>query len=286
MCLVIAVSRIDAAVPLVVAANRDERLDRPARSMAVLRESGPRVLGGRDERAGGTWLAVNEHGVVAALTNRPSPGGPDPSKRSRGALPLLAASGFDAGTGVARLRDGIDPAEFNPAWLLIGDRTSLWFVAVAGADGFSALTLDPGLHVLENRPIDELSPKSMHVRSLVDAALDDARPPPDSTAGADGMVAAMTAALRNHDVPAVDASSTAGDLDQRRRDPRAEAACVHLEEFGTRCATVIRVPVRVGRPHVAVADGPPCTTSFTDVTAWWQASPSAATHSRDAGADS
>ena len=73
--------------PLVVAANRDERLDRPAHSLCVLREHAPRILGGRDDLAGGTWLAVNEHGVVAGLTNRPSPGGRDPTKRSRGELP-------------------------------------------------------------------------------------------------------------------------------------------------------------------------------------------------------
>ena len=38
----------------------------------MLRGGGPRILGGRDEVAGGTWLAVNEHGVVAGLTNQPA----------------------------------------------------------------------------------------------------------------------------------------------------------------------------------------------------------------------
>jgi uncharacterized protein with NRDE domain len=40
--------------PLIVAANRDERLDRPAVPITVLRERRPRILGGRDELAGGT----------------------------------------------------------------------------------------------------------------------------------------------------------------------------------------------------------------------------------------
>ena len=60
--------------------------------MTVLAESDPRILGGRDEKAGGTWLAVNEHGVVAGLTNRPAPDGADPARRSRGEIPLALAA--------------------------------------------------------------------------------------------------------------------------------------------------------------------------------------------------
>ena len=64
------------------------RSNRPAQPMTVLRDAGPRVLGGRDQLAGGTWLAVNDAGVVAGLTNRPTKGQRDPAKRSRGELPL------------------------------------------------------------------------------------------------------------------------------------------------------------------------------------------------------
>ena len=75
------------------------------------------MLGGRDELAGGTWLAVNEHGVVAGITNRPSPGGRDPTKRSRGELPLLLAKHRSATATVADLMEGIRPSDDNPAWL-------------------------------------------------------------------------------------------------------------------------------------------------------------------------
>lgn len=83
---------VDPDAPLVVAANRDERLDRPALAMTVLTEGDPRILGGRDEQAGGTWLAVNDRGVVAGLTNRPAPDGADPARRTRGELPLALAT--------------------------------------------------------------------------------------------------------------------------------------------------------------------------------------------------
>ena len=79
MCLLIAMFGVVPDAPLIVAANRDERFDRPAVPITVLRERRPRILGGRDELAGGTWLAVNEHGVVAGLTNQPSFNGRDPA---------------------------------------------------------------------------------------------------------------------------------------------------------------------------------------------------------------
>ncbi len=72
MCLLAVVSRLHPDTPLVVAANRDEWLTRPAVPMTVLRAGEPRILGGRDQQAGGTWLAVNDAGLVAGLTNKPS----------------------------------------------------------------------------------------------------------------------------------------------------------------------------------------------------------------------
>src|ERR1700721_53126 len=101
VCLLVVCSRVIPGFPLVVAANRDERLDRPASAITVLRENEPRILGGRDELAGGTWLAVNEYGVVAGLTNRPSALGRDPTRRSRGELPLVLASTESADHGVS-----------------------------------------------------------------------------------------------------------------------------------------------------------------------------------------
>jgi len=60
---------------------------------------------------------VNKHEVVAGLTNRPSPGARDSTKRSRGELPLLLAKHRSATAAVADLMDGIRPSTYNPTWL-------------------------------------------------------------------------------------------------------------------------------------------------------------------------
>ena len=242
--------------PLVVAANRDERLDRPARSLVVLRPSRPRVLGGLDEVAGGTWLAVNDRGVVAGLTNRPAPGGRDLTKRSRGELPLMVAEHRSAEEGVSKLVATVRAGEYNPAWLLIGDRRALYYVEIAADQDPTVRQLTPGIHVLENVALGETSVKADRVRSLVSSALSEHG---DLWAG-------LQPVLADHTRPEAAAGS---DVSVPRREATL-AACVHTEEYGTRSAALVRVPKDPTKPpEMQVADGPPCTTPFVDAACFW-----------------
>jgi hypothetical protein len=60
---------------------------------------------------------VNEHGVVAGLTNRPSPRGHDPTKRARGELPSLLAKHRSVTAVVADQMERFRPSDYNPTWL-------------------------------------------------------------------------------------------------------------------------------------------------------------------------
>jgi uncharacterized protein with NRDE domain len=264
--------RLDPEAPLVVAANRDERLDRRATAMTVLRPSAPRILGGRDEEAGGTWLAVNEHGVVAGLTNRPVPDGRDPAKRTRGELPLALASHRRAADAVEDFVARFSPAHYNPAWFLVGDRQDLFFIDMSDGPRAAVESLRPGLHVLENNPLGAPSWKVDHVRALV-----------GDTAGLHGedLMARFAVVLADHETPAPTAPPDApapthapappdAPAPPRERRPETLAACVHTEDYGTRSSTLIRVPAGIDEPpEVRYADGHPCTSPFVDVTAWW-----------------
>jgi uncharacterized protein with NRDE domain len=262
MCLLIVLSRMFPELPLVVAANRDEWLARPATPVTVLAES-PRILGGRDEVAGGTWMATSEVGVVAALTNRPPGPAGRLTRRSRGELPLFLARHPTAALAAEAFVRQFHPAEYNPCWLLVGDRNSLHYLDMSGGDGDDRPTtreLSPGLHILENRELDADSPKSRHVRKLL-VGIDERR-------GAE-LVSSLGNVLRNHEIPR-SAEQVVPRQDGFIRPLATEAACVHAGPYGTRSASIVLVPADHGAlPIVHVARNRPCEAAFEDVSALW-----------------
>jgi uncharacterized protein with NRDE domain len=263
VCLLITLFQVVTGVPLMVAANRDERLDRPAVAATVLRDREPRILGGRDLLAGGTWLAVSDLGVVAGLTNQPTTDGRDPAKRSRGELPLICASQPSARLAADALTTAVDPARYNPCWMLVGDRDTLFSVGI-GSDSLAPEIeqLGPGLHVLENAPLRTVSPKAAFVRELVEQQLAE-QPGAEATAIAE----ILQSVLRDHR-PAIPEPRT--DANGREWPASLTAACVHAEGYGTRSSAIITVPA-AGLPAMLVADGRPCETPMRDVSALWAA---------------
>lgn len=216
--------------------------------------------------AGGTWLAVNQHGVVAGLTNVPQPNGRDPAKCSRGALPMVAALHPTAEQAVEALQRQVDAARFNPAWMLVGDRSSLFAVTVG--DGHpTAEMLPPGVHVLENHPPGDPSPKVQHVLGLLG----------NWPAGGDSrsLCQRLGSVLADHSRPvggpSDDARSGAGSMD---RPEEVRSACVHGEDFGTRWSAIITVGKELDRlPSFLVVDGAPCQTAFASADELWHRDP-------------
>ncbi len=132
MCTIVLLRRPGHAWPLVLAANRDEMRDRPWQPPARHWPAQADVTAGRDETAGGTWLGVNDAGVVAAVSNRRGSLGADPDKRSRGELPLAALAHNDAASAAEALSmvDGDAYRAFN---LIVADRHFAYWLR--NADG-------------------------------------------------------------------------------------------------------------------------------------------------------
>jgi uncharacterized protein with NRDE domain len=68
MCTLVAFVDSWSGAPLVVAANRDERLERPATGPQRWRDED--FVAPRDELAGGTWLGLHRAGLFVGVTNR------------------------------------------------------------------------------------------------------------------------------------------------------------------------------------------------------------------------
>jgi uncharacterized protein with NRDE domain len=251
VCLLVVASRLIPDAPLLIGANRDEFLERPAASMTVLRPDGPRTLGGRDMASGGTWLAVNECGVFAGLTNQPREAGRDATRRTRGELPLALTAHPDAAGGVDHFLAHHRPPDYNGCWLLVGDRDSLYFIDFTGSDEATAQPLPRGLYVLENRPLGAPSPKA----DAVSRALGDLTEATD----AETALTRFRRVLGDH---------TAAEPPGPGK-PRASSNCVHLDGYGTRSSCLVRGDAGDAPPTIWAADGPPCRQPFVDVSGLW-----------------
>ncbi len=163
MCTVLLRFSPDAPWPLVLAAVRDEFVDRawdpPAAHWPAV---APGVIGGRDRTAGGTWLAVRpDPPAVSALLNgvrRPVPA--DHTRPSRGALSLSILTG-GAEPDAKAMRD------YDGFHLLLGSPDS---VVVWSWDGVEVARteLAPGDHVIVNAGVDTVDdPLVPHFRPLL-----------------------------------------------------------------------------------------------------------------------
>ena len=90
MCTLAIYHRLFPGLPIVVAANRDEFLARPTRDPYLL-SSSPRIFGGQDEVAGGSWLTLSGNGLVVGVLNRRVALPADETRASRGHLCLELA---------------------------------------------------------------------------------------------------------------------------------------------------------------------------------------------------
>ncbi|HET8996345.1 MAG TPA: NRDE family protein [Acetobacteraceae bacterium] len=159
MCTVVLLIRPGDPWPVLLAANRDERLDRAWDKPAAYWPDQPGVIAGRDRSAGGTWMGANRHGVVAAVLNRPGSLGPAPGKRSRGELPLLALQHATAQQAAQRIA-GLDAGLWRSFNLVLADAAGAVFLRGLGHGQPQSQTLSPGMHmVTAHDPDDPDSPR-------------------------------------------------------------------------------------------------------------------------------
>lgn len=131
MCTVVLLRRPNHPWPVILGANRDEILGRPWKPPARHWPDRADVVAGLDELAGGTWMGLNDSGVVACILNRHGSLGPAPGKRSRGELVLEALDHADAASAAAALTE-LAPEAYRPFNMVIADNRDAWWLAHVG----------------------------------------------------------------------------------------------------------------------------------------------------------
>ena len=232
MCLIALALDQHPRFALVIAANRDEFLDRAAAALDWWQpapEAAP-LLGGRDLHAGGTWMGLNAQGRVAMLTNVRDLPRYQATAPSRGAIvpAWLAAQAPSADFWRDTAARGHNP--FN---LLAGELAhGHWWWADDQAR--QPQRLEPGLYGLSNAALDTPWPKVQRLKAAVAAALAQA-------ASTVQLEALLFAALADRSTaPDAALPNTGVGLERERwlapafiRTPDAR--------YGTRCSTLLIV---------------------------------------------
>lgn len=221
MCLMILAWRRHPDFRLVLAGNRDEFHERPAAAADWWPND---IVGGKDLRAGGTWLAAHRSGRFAVVTNYREPIEEGRGPRSRGELVTgfleSDASPEDYADEIAAR--GNDYAGFN---LLLGDAAALTYLSNRGR---GPEVLAPGIYGLSNHLLDTPWPKLERTRARFRALL------------ADGAQTAALLGMLADREPAAD-----GELPATGVGPEWErllsSPFIVNPYYGTRCSTILKL---------------------------------------------
>ncbi|MCF8481822.1 MAG: NRDE family protein [Rhodospirillum sp.] len=252
MCTVVIDRRPGDAWPLLLGANRDEMAGRPWLPPARHWPSRPEVVAGMDELAGGSWLGINDWGVVACILNRQGTLGPLPGVRSRGELVLDALDVADAKDAADFLVD-VDPLAYRPFNMIVADNRDAFWIRHADRDGADAITVNAlpvGLSVLTALELDD--PEDPRIRAFLPRFR--AVPRPDPDLGPEGWREWTTLlASRTHDVD---------------KGPSSAMCFQTARGFGTVSSALVALPSMERteiRPLFHFAKGPPDRFSYEPI---------------------
>lgn len=225
MCLIGLRYKTLPGIPFLLLANRDEYFRRKSLVAAPWAEN-PRIIGGRDRETLGSWMALNQNGRFAAVTNVRTGQRPAPNSRSRGALVKDFVSGTESTLEFAqRLRD--ECGQFAPFNLLFGQVDDLYcFHSLR-----QTLTrLTHGTYGLSNGRLDEAWPKVQQLKGALDELK---RYPPEQT---------FFDLLSDDTAPPVTSlpNTGVGTAQERFLAP----VFIHGNDYGTRASTVLTINAR------------------------------------------
>jgi len=230
MCLVALALDQSSRFPFVLAANRDEFMDRPSARLGWWEPEGggPAILGGRDLQAGGTWLGLTAQGRLGLVTNVRNPKEQDDEAPSRGLVvpqwlkgdvpmqmlwPRLAMSGYNGFNLLA-----LDFAQGECFWI---NNRNLY-----------PQRIDKGIFGLSNAVLNTPWPKVQALKARMKVAI-------PSSATADELANSLFEALADPSQPEDKLLPHTGvSLEWERL---LSSAFIRSEDgrYGTRCSTLV-----------------------------------------------
>ena len=229
MCLIFIAQHAHPDYPLIIAANRDEFYQRPT-ALADYWQDNPRILAGRDEQAGGTWLGINRDGRFAAVTNfRENDSASYAS--SRGDIPVhyLSDTSDSQTFGEYLQQQGHSYSGFNCLFGQLGADAQLHYYSNRNSNTpNTAQPLVPGIYGLSNGLLDSNWFKIEQGKQEIEQLLSQ----PFSQEQWFSFLNDQTKA-EDHALPDTGVAVATEKLLSSR--------FIHSESYGTRCSTLITV---------------------------------------------
>ena len=177
MCSIVLLIRPGHDWPVLIGANRDEMQSRPWDPPGRHWPDRPEVLAGRDRLAEGSWLGLNDTGVMAAMLNRSGTLGPAAGKRSRGELVLEALDHADA-VDAAQALSELDPGAYRAFNMVIADNRDAYWLK-NDERGITLTELPPGFSMITS--VDRNDASSPRIAAFLPRF--EAAPLPDPATG-------------------------------------------------------------------------------------------------------
>lgn len=163
MCIAVFIWKAHPLYPFLLLLNRDEYHSRPTKPLAWW--EGDKILGGRDELGGGTWLGCSRDGKIAFITNVRELQSL-PQAKSRGDLPVRFLEGTKSPRKFAE-EIAKEANLYNGFNLILVDvrSESMMYVTNRPKEESALITeVSAGIHVLSNAKLDSPWPKAERLR--------------------------------------------------------------------------------------------------------------------------
>ncbi|CAA3022890.1 transport and Golgi organization 2 homolog isoform X2 [Olea europaea var. sylvestris] len=171
MCISVFMWQAHPIYPFLLLLNRDEYHNRPTKPVGWW--EGSMILGGKDEVAGGTWLACSGEGKVAFVTNVLELH-TLPEAKSRGDLPIHFLESEKSPMEFAE--ELVKAAHlYNGFNLIVADLPSKSMVYISNrpnGESISVQEVHPGIHVLSNAKLNSPWPKALRLERKFKMQLD------------------------------------------------------------------------------------------------------------------
>ncbi|WP_455210871.1 NRDE family protein [Kaarinaea lacus] len=157
MCTLVILYRQNDDWPIIIGTNRDEMVNRPWLAPARHWPDRSNVIAGLDQLAGGSWLGMNDTGVIAAINNRAGSLGPEKNKRSRGEL-VLEALDHDTANDAAEALIHLNPMAYRAFNLFIADANGAFWLRHLGhsdTESIEVFAIPPGVAMLTAHDLND-----------------------------------------------------------------------------------------------------------------------------------